>query len=176
MSLQQHHQDYYPAQSSTPLYLVCDQITSPANLGSIFRSADAFGVHHIYLYRMSEELLQSKRLRRTSRSTDTKIEYRHVEDLDELRTILDERNVTPIALELTHSSKSLATFDALSDKSVALIVGNENFGICESVLTLTRLHFHIDMYGQNSSMNVAVAASIAMYHIRKQQLQNSDSQ
>ena len=73
-----------------------------------------------------------------------------------------------IALEITDESKALETLKVENDKPVALIVGNENFGISEAVLKQCNEVVHIDMYGKNSSMNVVQATSIALYAITNQ--------
>ena len=175
MPAQLQHQDHTPASPKLSIYLICDRISSPANLGSLFRSADAFGVDRIFLYQM-QDLLHSKRLRRTSRSTEDRIPSIHLSSLPELHSLFDKEKFILVAIELTSGSKSLATFEPIPNKTVVLIVGNENFGISEELLALADLHLHIDMYGHNSSMNVAVATGIALYEIRKQQLTHTNNE
>lgn len=74
-----------------------------------------------------------------------------------------------ISLEITHSSQPIHTFNISRKKPIALVVGNENFGVSEQILKQSEA-IHIEMYGQNSSMNVVQATSIALYELTKQLL------
>ena len=65
-------------------------------------------------------------------------------------------------------SQPIYNFNTPINQNIALIVGDENFGISEDVLKLCDAVIHIPMYGQNSSMNVVQATNIALYEITKQ--------
>jgi tRNA G18 (ribose-2'-O)-methylase SpoU len=67
-----------------------------------------------------------------------------------------------IALEISDISIPSERI-ALDKKAVVLIIGNEQFGISDEILALTSKHMHIEMYGENSSMNVVQATGIALY-------------
>ena len=65
-----------------------------------------------------------------------------------------------ICLEITSESKPIHLFKVPIEKPIALMIGDENFGISEPVLKLSDSQIHIDMFGKNSSMNVVQAASL----------------
>jgi len=75
-----------------------------------------------------------------------------------------------LALEITSKSKPIHTLAFSKEKPIALVVGDENFGVSERILQLSQTVIHIDMFGQNSSMNVVQATNIALYEITKQLL------
>ena len=78
---------------------------------------------------------------------------------------LNENGFTKIALEITNNSKPLREINFAKLGKVALIVGNERRGISKEFLSQSDKSVHIDMYGKNSSMNVATALAIACYKI-----------
>lgn len=150
-----------------PIVLIIDGVSMPANIGSLFRIADAFGVSKL-LFCNSHIDFKSKRILRTARATINHIEYDLVDTIEtEISKYIDE-DYQLIALEITNNSISLNTLKLDSSKKILLIVGNENFGISEEILRLVHTTVHIDMYGHNSSMNVAQATSIALYELSKQ--------
>ena len=142
--------------------LVCDGVTSPANIGGIFRLCDSFGIEKIYFCGTKIDL-SSPRIKRTSRSTHLLINYK--DDLDTLAVLkqLTKQGYRPIALELTKNSEALEDLDITDKRPLALFIGNEKTGISTNVLTHINTHLHIPMHGTNSSMNVTQAASIGLY-------------
>ena len=142
--------------------LVCDGVTSPANIGGLFRLCDSFGIEKIYFCGTKIDL-SSPRIKRTSRSTHLLINYK--DDLDTLAVLkqLTKQGYRPIALELTKNSEALEDLDITDKRPLALFIGNEKTGISTNVLTHINTHLHIPMHGTNSSMNVTQAASIGLY-------------
>ena len=141
--------------------LVCDGVTSPANIGGIFRLCDSFGIEKIYFCGTKIDLT-SPRIKRTSRSTHLLVNY--TDDIDTLGLLkqLTKQGYRPLALELTSKSEALRDFNNI-DKPIALFIGNEKTGISAKVLEHIHTHLHIPMHGTNSSMNVTQAASIGLY-------------
>ena len=142
--------------------LVYDGVTSPANIGGLFRLCDSFGIEKIYFCGTKIDL-SSPRIKRTSRSTHLLINYK--DDLDTLAVLkqLTKQGYRAIALELTKNSEALEDLDITDKRPLALFIGNEKTGISTNVLTHINTHLHIPMHGTNSSMNVTQAASIGLY-------------
>lgn len=150
-----------------PLTLVLDSVTSPANLGSIFRLADAFNVERIIFCGPTPPDLESNRLKRTARSTITSVSHDYKEDILETCKQLTQEDYRLFSLEIASGSKAIDSLSYSGFKKVALILGNENAGIQEEVLKISDLKLHINMFGKNSSMNVAQATGIALFEITK---------
>lgn len=166
MSLQHSHTSTPFIQHRFPITIICDGIQSPANIGSLFRIADAFGVAHIIFGNATVDL-QSARLRRTSRNTHTNTPYTEVTHLEQEVLNLKKQDYTIIALEITAESIPLEKFQPAKDQHIALILGNERKGISDSLLAMCDHQLHINMHGKNSSMNVIQAAAIALYALTK---------
>lgn len=147
--------------------LVLDSITSPANVGSLFRLADAFNIEKIIFCGSTFADLSSNRLKRTARSTVNTVPAEQQENSIETCKDLASQGYTILALEITGTSEPLDALSYDQFEKVALVVGNENSGIEEDILKTAHKSLHINMFGRNSSMNVAQATGIALFEITK---------
>lgn len=161
--MQLTHQSHSREKHNKEIIILCDHINSPANQGSLFRVADAFGVKQI-IFCGSAPDLSSSRIRKTARSTEKLVPFSHTEDPLSTLENLKKEGYTTVALEITSASISLKKL-VLDTSKVVLIIGNEQHGITNAILDTTDHVVHISMYGNNSSMNVTQAAGIALYHI-----------
>ncbi|WP_296384440.1 TrmH family RNA methyltransferase [Winogradskyella sp.] len=149
-----------------PIVLVCDNITNAPNIGSLFRIADAFGLEKIIF--CGENVSLGKRIKKTSRSTENYVNHQIETNIDDVIMRLKKDNYYLIALEITETSTELGKFQLDTNLPVALILGHESFGVAESVLEQMDAIVHINMFGNNSSMNVVQATSITLYELTKQ--------
>jgi tRNA G18 (ribose-2'-O)-methylase SpoU len=167
MSEQLHHYHNRFVKNQFPITLICDQVNSPANIGSIFRIADSFGIEQIYF--CGEDItVISKRMQRTARATHEIISYHQTEDSIPIVQQFKSEGYTILALEITDTSIPVADYKPSPQEKIVLVIGEENFGISNDILALVKHSVHINMYGNNSSMNVATATGIALYEITKQ--------
>jgi 23S rRNA (guanosine2251-2'-O)-methyltransferase len=157
--------------------LIIHNVRSTHNVGSLLRSADGFGVSHVYLtgYTPYPEEENDERLphirakidrqvQKTALGAQKNIAWSHIEDINKVIEELKSRKFTIAALEQTINSVDLASFK--SNQNIALIVGNEVDGIDENTLRCTDIQIEIPMRGKKESFNVAVAGSIALYHLQ----------
>lgn len=151
-----------------PITLVCDNVTNAPNIGSLFRIADAFGVEKLML--CGENIPFGRKMAKTSRATEKAVNYEVTASASKVIENLKNQGHQIISLEITTDSKPIRTFKFSTEKPIALIVGDENFGVSESILKQSDSVIHINMFGQNSSMNVVQATNIALYEITKQVL------
>lgn len=105
---------------------------------------------------------------KTSRATEKTVSYEIHDKTINILKDLKLKSYKIICLEITDTSKPVYSFDFSKEKPIALVVGNENFGISKEILEFSDSVVHIEMYGQNSSMNVVQATNIALYEITKQ--------
>ncbi len=164
MAIQHTHKTSSFLSKKFPIMLVCDGVESPSNIGSLFRICDAFGVSEI-IFCNSDLNIKSPRLQKTARSTQNRVAYSNSSDIIETIVELNKNDFTTVALEITDSSISLEKLFLEKDQKIALIIGNEQQGVSEKVLQLVEKTTHIEMYGENSSMNVVQATSIALHSI-----------
>ncbi|WP_299229267.1 TrmH family RNA methyltransferase [uncultured Psychroserpens sp.] len=151
-----------------PIILVCQHISNAPNVGSLFRAADAFGVEKLIF--CGEYVPLGRKMTKTSRATEKVVDFEITDNAFEVVSELKEKNYQIIALEITTNSHPTHSIQFSKDRPIALVVGDENFGVSEVILNLADTIIHIDMYGQNSSMNVVQATSIALYEMTKQLL------
>ncbi|MDC7993479.1 TrmH family RNA methyltransferase [Altibacter sp. HG106] len=151
---------------SSGIHLLCDGVQSPANVGGLFRLAEAFGVTQLYFANASINF-NSERLKRTARNTVRRIPY--VSDVSSQAIIQQFRSkqIPVYALEITTDSIPLQQLSRTQQQSLALVIGNERHGVSENVLKVVDQSLHIPMFGQNSSMNVIQATAIALYALTK---------
>ncbi|MFC7357130.1 TrmH family RNA methyltransferase [Jejudonia soesokkakensis] len=162
MATQHSHHSTPFSKQRKDLILLCDGIQSPANIGALFRLSDALGVAKIIFCNTTIDFT-SNRLLRTARNTVSKVphlvsEKTTLSELEALKTV----GYTTIALELTDQSTPLKEFSAKT-KKIALVIGNERHGVSKDVLLNVDQSIYIEMFGENSSMNVAQATAIALY-------------
>lgn len=160
-----HDQTFFKTRKF-PVSLLLDNITGDANIGSIFRLADAFNIEKI-IFTGTPPNLKSNRLKKTSRSTHQRLTYELQEESLQAARKLKEAGYLIYALEITSNSIPVHQFEYHPNNPVCLVLGNEISGINNDLLEMCHKSLHINMYGENSSMNVAQAAGIALYEITK---------
>lgn len=146
-------------------YLILPNIRSCHNVGAMFRTADACGVTKLFLvgYTATPPKVQ---IDKVSLGAEKWMPWEHRNDLKRLVMSLKKKGVKILGLEKTKNSKQLSVIsDQVINKNVALVVGNEVDGISEEILELCDEVVHIPMYGKKESLNVSIAAGIAMYEI-----------
>ncbi len=145
------------------LCLILPNIRSCHNVGAMFRTADACGFDKIYLVGYTP-VPPRKEIDKVALGAEKTVPWEHKQSLVRLLNTLHKKGYTIIALEKTENSIELGTIkkSIVSDK-IALIVGNEVDGIEKKILEKSDLVVHIPMRGTKESLNVSIAAGIAMY-------------
>jgi tRNA(Leu) C34 or U34 (ribose-2'-O)-methylase TrmL len=147
------------------IYLILDNIRSPFNVGSIFRTADATRVEQMLLCGYTPQPPQPK-VMRTAMGAAMAIPWRHVEQTEAAIALLAGQGIPVIALET--AEKSLSCFDYAFPRPVALLLGNEELGASDQVLRQCQALVSIPMLGLKNSLNVANATAIVLYEILRQ--------
>ncbi len=166
MSRQLSHSNTSFKQTKFPVVLLLDNITGEANIGSLFRLADAFGIDKI-IFCGTRPNLDSNRLKRTARNTHKSVLFEHFDSSTKTIQKYKDSGFRVITLEITSDSNLIQDFNYSGKENILLVAGNERHGISEEVLEMSTEAFHIEMFGENSSMNVAQSVGIALYEITK---------
>lgn len=145
-------------QNRHPLYLILDGLTDPRNIGSLFRLADAARLAGIYLVNMPN-WSDSDRLQRAARATVDYVPYQWIAGQEDFWPA--DRPLW--ALEWTNRSRPYNQWPG--GLPAGLVLGNEQRGVSAYWLQRCRGSLHIPMMGMNTSMNVHVAAGIAVYRM-----------
>lgn len=151
------------------IVLVLPNIRSCHNVGAMFRTADAFNISKLYLvgYTATPPKIQ---IDKVSLGAETWMPWEKWEDLRGLVTELKEQGYAIVGLEKNDESKEIGNLklEIDNDQSIALIVGNEVDGIDDTILDMCDHIVHIPMLGKKESLNVSIAAGVAMYALRFQ--------
>ena len=151
--------------NNVPLYLILDDLRSAFNVGSIFRSAECFGVSHIYLCGYTPTPL-NKKVQKTAMGTDEYVSWSSHSSMENVIAELKKDDLTIYALETTTHSKDISKIKF--KKPTVLILGNEALGISKDTLKLADKIIQIPLSGWKNSLNVGVCAAICCYEISKQ--------
>lgn len=157
------------------IYLVLDNIRSRENVGSIFRTADGAGVKKIFLcgytpqpknfqYQgTSSKYYGEDKISKTALGAEKWVPWEYQSQTWRLIKKLRADGLQTIALEQTKNSKNIFEYKAVDNKPLALVVGNEVRGLSPKILKYCDKKISIPMYGKKESLNVSVAAGIALY-------------
>ncbi len=137
-------------------------IRSLYNVGAIFRAADGAGVGGLVLCGITPVPPRNE-IRKSALGAEESVPWRQEQEVGQALAWLRERGYTLIALEKNAQSTELYTLE-LPEK-IALIVGNEYWGLPEEVLTTCDVVCHLPMRGRKISLNVSVAFGIAAYEV-----------
>ena len=157
----------FKQQGKSPIVLVLDNIRSMHNVGSAFRTCDAFNVERLYLCGITATPPQ-KEIAKTALGATESVEWEYKENVAELATELKSEGYAIILVEQTDGSVMLQDFNFAQYEKVALFVGNEVFGISEELLPLCDAAVEIPQFGTKHSLNVAVATGITLWEAIRQ--------
>lgn len=142
------------------IYLILPNIRSCHNVGAMFRTADAFGIAKLFLVGYTPAPPKPQ-IDKVSLGAEKWVPFEIRKTLKPLIKKLKKEGVKVFALEKSETSVDIAQADYSGD--IALIVGNEVEGVLPEILTLCDGVVHIPMYGKKESLNVSIAAGVAMY-------------
>lgn len=145
------------------IYIVCNNIRSRHNVGAIFRSADAFGISKIYLCGITPQP-DHARVEKVSLGAEKTVAWEYKKRAADIVKKLKKDGVQILALEKNRTSHPIKSIKLTS--RVAIILGNEVEGVSIALLKEADVVAHIPMLGQKESLNVSVAAGIAMFALR----------
>ena len=143
--------------------LILPNIRSCHNVGSIFRTADAFGVDKIYLCGYTPAP-PDPRIDKVALGAEKTTAFEKQEDTASLIKNLQKKGVSVVAAELTDDSIDYANWKP--DFPLAIVFGHEVDGVPEDILNLVDQKIHIPMLGSKESLNVSVAAGVILARLR----------
>ena len=139
-------------------------IRSLHNVGSIFRSADAFGISEILLSGYTATPPRDE-INKTAIGAEEFVDWKHFETGTEALTMLKNDDYYIIGLEQTTNSTLLPELDISGAEKLCLVLGNEVTGIDEDILHLIDEFVAIPQFGHKHSLNVSVAAGVTLYSL-----------
>lgn len=154
----------FKAHPKKPLVLVLDNIRSLNNVGSAFRTADAFLLEKIYLCGITGKP-PHREINKTALGATETVEWEYRESVSELIRQLAQEGYKIVLVEQIDSSTMLMDFKPHRDDHLALVFGNEVFGVDENLLPEAHYCVEIPQYGTKHSLNVAVSIGIVVWTV-----------
>ena len=148
----------------TPLILVLDDIRSLHNIGSVFRTADAFLIEKIYLCGITA-IPPNKEIHKTALGATETVSWEHAENVLEVIQKLKTEKIKTFAIEQVESAIFLQNFKVENDQKYALIFGNEVFGVAQEAVAICDGAIEIPQLGTKHSLNISVSAGIVVWDL-----------
>ncbi|MFP9100455.1 RNA methyltransferase [Flavobacterium sp. RHBU_24] len=148
----------------TPLILILDDIRSLHNIGSVFRTADAFLLEKIYLCGITATP-PNKEIHKTALGATETVAWEHYKNITEVITLLKSEGVQVFAAEQVENAVFLQDFMPLPEKRYALVFGNEVKGVSQDAVDLCNGVIEIPQLGTKHSLNISVSAGIVVWDV-----------
>ena len=157
--------DEFKQAEKIPLIVILENIRSAYNVGSIFRTADAFLIQSVYICGYTAHP-PHKEIKKTALGAEDTVHWKYIKDVREAIGEIKDMDFKVYAVEQTVNSIHLNKFETNNSK-IALILGNEVTGVEQSTIEICDGCIEIPQSGMKHSLNVSVAAGIVMWEISK---------
>jgi len=154
--------DQFKKVEKTPLIIVLDNIRSLNNIGSVFRTADAFLVQKIYLCGITAKP-PHKDIRKTALGATESVEWEYASNTNEVIKRLKEKGVQVISIEQAEEACQLHEFRLMPNTTYALVFGNEVKGVAQEVVSESDSVIEIPQFGTKHSLNISVSAGVVVW-------------
>ncbi len=159
--------EQFKAADKMPLVIILDNVRSLNNIGSVFRTSDAFRVESIYLCGISSPP-PNPEIHKTALGAEDSVDWHYLEDTHEAVRILKENGYTIMAIEQCKGSTPLTEWHPdFNNRKYAIVMGNEVKGVQQSVVDSCDGCLEIPQYGTKHSLNVAVTTGLVIWDFFK---------
>jgi len=161
--------DQFKKAEKMPLIIILDNIRSLNNIGSVFRTSDAFRVESIYLCGISATP-PSPEIHKTALGAEDSVDWQYFEDTHEAVHSLQKAGYKVLAIEQCEGSTMLDTWKpdfSAKDSGYAVVMGNEVKGVQQSVVDMCDGCLEIPQYGTKHSLNVSVTTGLVIWDFFK---------
>jgi len=157
----------YRATAGSGIAVVLDNVRSAHNVGSAFRSADAFKADKVVLCGICA-VPPSAEIHKTALGAEDSVPWEHFDRTADAVEALRAEGYTLVSVEQTVNSVSLESFRPEPGKRYAIVFGNEVEGVGQDVVDASDLSLEIPQWGTKHSLNVSVTVGIVLWHLRSQ--------
>jgi tRNA G18 (ribose-2'-O)-methylase SpoU len=158
--------DEFKNTEKIPVVVVLDNIRSLNNVGSVFRTSDAFRIEKIILCGFTATP-PHKEIHKTALGAEDSVDWEYIENTEDAVTRLKEEGYTVCSIEQVENSIMLPDFRIEKEKRYALVFGNEVKGVKQSVVNLSDHSIEIPQEGTKHSLNISVSAGIVLWDFYK---------
>ncbi|MGQ0829902.1 MAG: RNA methyltransferase [Bacteroidota bacterium] len=150
--------------NKTPIIIVLDNVRSLNNVGSVFRTADAFLIEAIYLCGITGTP-PHKEIQKTALGATESVKWSYFKTTTEAVEKLKRDNYSVYAIEQTEQAIMLSDFNPKTDEKLGIIFGNEVKGVEQEVINLSTSVIEIPQIGTKHSLNIAVSVGIIVWDL-----------
>lgn len=150
--------------TKTPIIIILDDIRSLHNIGSVFRTADAFLIEKIYLCGITA-IPPNKEIHKTALGATETVAWEYQKDILNVINKLKSENVPVFAVEQVENAIFLQNFQVEKNKKYALVFGNEVYGVSQKAIELCDGSIEIPQLGTKHSLNISVSAGIVVWDL-----------
>lgn len=148
----------------TPLIVVLDNVRSLNNIGSVFRTSDAFLIKKIYLCGITATP-PHKDIHKTALGSTETVEWEYVENIMDLVGHLKSENIKVISIEQAENATMLNQFIPETNTTYALVFGNEVKGVSQKVVSASDQVLEIPQFGTKHSLNISVSVGVILWDL-----------
>lgn len=163
--------DEYKQQEKTPIIVILDNIRSLNNVGSFFRTSDAFNIEAIYLCGITATP-PHREIQKTALGATDSVDWYYNENTVEVVDVLQSKGVKVYAIEQAENTISLERFD-YNNEPIALVFGNEVKGVDQKVIDAADGCIEIPQFGTKHSLNVSISYGVVAWHLVNQVLKKA---
>lgn len=154
--------DAFRSAVKRPIVLFLDNVRSMHNVGSAFRTADAFLIEKIILGGITP-IPPHNDIRKTALGAENTVDWEHVENCKLKIENLIREGYKIIAVEQAKGSTSLEHYMRKADEKICLVFGNEVFGVDDEIIAMCDTCLEIPQYGTKHSLNISVSVGIVVW-------------
>lgn len=154
----------YRASDKQPIVVVLDHVRSLYNVGSVFRSSDAFRIEGVALCGITARPPHPE-IHKTALGAEESVSWKYFERTEDAVAWLKEQGYIVLAIEQCEGSTMLQDFERKAGRRYAVVLGNEVKGVQQQVVDMCDGCLEIPQYGTKHSLNVSVTAGIVLWHL-----------
>lgn len=158
----------YKESNKQPIVVVLDHVRSLYNVGSVFRSSDAFRIEGVCLCGITARPPHPE-IHKTALGAEESVDWNYFERTEDAVSWLKEQGYTVIAIEQCEGSTMLQDFQRQPGRRYAVVLGNEVKGVQQQVVDMCDACLEIPQFGTKHSLNVSVAAGIVLWHLSEKE-------
>jgi len=148
----------------SPIIIVLDNIRSLNNIGSVFRTSDAFLIEKIYLCGITAQPPHND-IRKTALGSTETVDWEYFENTTDIIDKLKSENVQICSIEQAEKATTLIDFKPQPNTKYAFVFGNEVKGVSQKVVDASHLVIEIPQFGTKHSLNISVSAGVVIWDV-----------
>lgn len=154
----------FKSSEKTPIIIILDDIRSLHNIGSVFRTSDAFLIEKIFLCGITA-IPPNKEIHKTALGATDTVTWEYQKNVLEVIENLKKENTLVYAIEQVENSVFLNDFEVKQNEKYALVFGNEVYGVCQEAIKICDGTIEIPQLGTKHSLNISVSAGIVVWDL-----------